>query len=68
MGRKVALAAALAAVPVAAAKAAPRHTGLEGPGNEMPAGRAWPAALRRRKAYLEAAVVAFLEIDISIMI
>jgi hypothetical protein len=62
MGRK----AALAAVSVVAAKAALRHTGLEGPGSGMRAGTAWPAALHRRKAYLEAAGVAFLEIDISI--
>lgn len=58
MDRKVALAAA----PVVAAKAAPRHTELEGPENERRAGTAWPAALRRRKAYLEAAGVGFLEI------
>lgn len=58
MGRQVELAAAAASVVVA--KAVPRQTGFEDPGNEMQVDKGLPALLRNRVC-LEAVVVAFLE-------
>lgn len=62
MGLQVEPAAAFVAV----ARAVPRQTGFEDPGNEMQVDKELPA-LHHNRVCLEAVVVAFLKSQVSVM-